>query len=67
MVRLNSNNLTLKVGSRCLTGQCLNGARCIETLSGSTASSYCNCRPGFTGVRCETGNKKIYFNINLIK
>ena len=32
----------------------MNNGTCSETLTGVSPSAYCNCKPGFTGPRCET-------------
>jgi hypothetical protein len=38
----------------CSQTVCLNGGVCEERTPGVTTYSYCFCKPGFTGTRCET-------------
>lgn len=38
----------------CVNHTCANGAFCIDGVN----NFFCNCRPGYTGERCETGKTR---------
>lgn len=40
--------------NRCADTQCLNGGTCIENTPGYTTYSFCQCKAGYAGARCET-------------
>lgn len=40
--------------NRCADTQCMNGGTCIENTPGYTTYSFCQCKAGFAGTRCET-------------
>lgn len=41
-------------GDQCLSEPCKNGAMCSDSVGGYD----CICKSGFSGVHCETGEKK---------
>ena len=40
----------------CSSAPCLNGGGCIDIVNGYT----CECRDGYTGSDCETGELSLY-------
>ena len=49
----------LKDIDECVNHSCLNGGSCVDGVNNYS----CNCLPGFTGDRCETGR---YFPLFLV-
>ncbi len=37
----------------CEPGLCMNSAPCKETLIGLARHAYCDCLPGYNGIKCE--------------
>lgn len=45
--------LFLGAVTSCSTGYCNNGGACKEFIGGTTKYAYCECAPGYNGIRCE--------------
>ena len=45
----------------CHSNTCLNGGTCVEICDVNNKRFQCNCRPGYTGTYCGTGDN---FNLN---
>lgn len=51
----------------CNRFQCSNGGTCVESISGSSITTYCACKHGYTGKNCEIGQLLFVWMINMKK